>query len=168
MKNKYKNITKDDLEEIKKGKFKEIQDILDSNSDDKNTSIDKLYREIEDIEKEIDDLKTKLYNHNNEYPNKYENSECNSEKSNFKNINEDNIRIEKNNFENKLDIEKMEIELNEYIKLIKDELDFIINNNNNDLYKYKIIKLKMDLNKISSDILLFKYNFIDYFEIHNK
>lgn len=62
----------------------------------------------------------------------------------------------------------MEIELNKYIKLIKDELDFIINNNNNDLYKYKIIKLKMDLNKISSDILLFKYNFIEYFEIHNK
>lgn len=169
MKNKYKNITKEihDREEIKKGIFKEIQDILEStnsNLNNKEIRIDKLYQEIEVIEKEIDSLKINLYDGNNEYSNKDENVECYSEKTKCKNINEDNI----DNFQKKIDIEKMEIELNEHIKLIKDELDFFIKKNNNDLYKYKILKLKMDLNKLSSNILLFKYNFIDYFKILNK
>lgn len=224
MKIKYKDEI-DNIKEILKGKYKELQDILDSDLDKDIVYIDKLNDEIEDMEKEVKNLKKKLNEDNNviqksEYKDHQEYSEClNNDKcyneickykhsnvwdpfknkkecincksgkcnkidKKYKHINEedenyDNIHLEKeidildigNNKKNSLntekpilccknDIEKMEIQANEYIELIKKDLDVLIKKD--DIYLYNYINFKMNLNKISSKILLFKNNYIDY------
>lgn len=176
MKNKYKDNIKNN-EEIKSCKFKQIQDILESNLYDettKKTLINDIYIEIEDIDKDIKkDIDKLNIEENKECNEKHRNSESKCKHSNqekiYNNKVNKNIILEKkkdiNDSRNFLDIKNIDKEINEYINIIKDELDIIVRNNNknnSETYLYNVIKLKMDLNKISSDILLFKYNYLDY------
>lgn len=158
-----------DNEEIKKCKIKEIQDILDSNLDNKDYLINKLYNEIDDIEKNIVNLKLRLNEIDNENFT-LKNNLVYEENGDIKNKKHVNIEIrEINNCENNLNIKEVENKLNEIIKLIKDELDNIIKNNyNNETCLHNVVSLKMQLNKISSDIFLFKCNYIDCFKNINK
>jgi hypothetical protein len=158
-----------DNEEIKKCKIKEIQDILDSNLDNKDYLINKLYNEIDDIEKNIVNLKLRLNEIDNENFT-LKNNLVHEENGDIKNKKHVNIEIrEINNYKNNLNIKEVENKLNENIKLIKDELDIIIKNNyNNETCLHNVVSLKMQLNKISSDLFLFKCNYIDCFKNINK
>lgn len=164
MKKKYINEI-NNIEDILKGKYKELQDILDSNSGNKNIIyIENITNEIENMEKEINELKIKNREDDNIIKNKtyktcnHKNIDIREKKDNILSINdkkdfsdiETSISILKN-------IEEMEDGLNKHIELIKKQLNIFMKK---DLNNY--IKLIMDLNKISSKILLFKNNYIDY------
>lgn len=182
MKNKHRNEINEinNIEEILKGKYKELQDILDSDLDKDIIYIDRLNEEIEDMEKEIKELSKypKCENNdeilNSSFKNKKEKYNVNEKDENYNNIQLEkeldileignnkyhSLNVKTSNLYCKNDIERMENQINEYIEFIKNNLDVLLKKNDINLYNH--INLKTTLNKISSRILLFKNNYTDY------
>lgn len=150
----------DETQEFLNSKYKELDDILNSNNINENY-IDFLNNEIEKIEKELKILKEKNKNKSNIGPINNEiliNSKNNHIKEKyFKNINNkesNSIYILKDLVDN------MENKLNEDSMLIKKELEKIIKSDEKN--KSHIIEIKKDINNILCKVLLFKYNLHDY------
>lgn len=174
MKKKYMDEI-NDIENILKGKRNELQEILESDEDDKNIIyIEYLANDIEQMENNIKEIKIKNEGNDNIFKNKSFNEISNNkhinEHINVKNEEKKDLEIEKevefvsikekNN--NLLDyIKNMEKDFNKNIEIIKKQLIYIRKEKDEKDINILYLGLIKDLNKISNKILLLKNNYID-------
>lgn len=166
-----------DSEDFLNVRYKELDDILNSNTNKNNEYIEYLNNEIDILEKELKFLKKQK---NLEKDNKKNNKESVINNRHEKVIDEENVidtnldnkdKTLKNNnkyinHENSLPIYKLEniidnmiTDLDEKAVLIKKEIDIVMKMDNNK--QNIIINLKKDLNNIICKAKLLKYNFYD-------
>lgn len=160
-----------DIENILKGKRNELQEILESDEDNKNiTYIEYLANDIEQMENKIKEIKIKNEKNDNIFKNKSFNEISNIKHINVKNEEKKDLEIEKevdflsikekNN--NLLDyIKNMEKDFNKNIEIIKKQLIYIRKEKDEKDINILYFRLIKDLNKISNKILLLKNNYID-------
>lgn len=167
---KYKNNIEGQIkinEDILNCKYKELDIILNSNSNKNEEYIEYLNNDIEKIEEELKNLKEIInIKHDNKYNTKKDRLTENFIINNFdKDLkNNDNINCKNTSpicvLEGK--INKMISCLNDDVELIKKEIDNIIKNKENS------IRLKNNINNIICKTFLFKENFNDYINYFEK